>query len=388
MPVPQGDPSALERLAAELDEHASDMDGLASSTARTTADIKTNADWTGSAADAYTGFTTNLTHGVGGVQAPLSKMASSVRGYAGYLRTAQEKVSEYNSAAQTAASTGHPAHVTAAKAADQDAQSAVAEANAAGNQAAKEVSEAKDEMENPFGPDGPVREWIEKLHAPWDVLAADLPLGRVISGRIQDYVEGAEEVRENLEELPGLLKKSYAELEGSMQESGANVAELDEETLGLLKVMHGTEKLDAAWLEDAARATRFTNVLRGVGVGSDAAAIVGDYFTLRKPEDDGAMGVVDRSMAGANAVAAGVDGSYLIAGMVVGSTAEIPVAGEVVLVGTGIYLGGDYLYHHWTPFRNVVNDVGHATVATADAVGHVATSAAKGAWHGITSIFG
>jgi hypothetical protein len=115
--------------------------------------------------------------------------------------------------------------------------------------------------------------------------------------------------------------------------------------------------------------------------------LTGDYFTLRKPEDDGAMGVVDRSVAGVNAAAAGVDGGYLIAGMVVGSTGEIPVVGEVVLVGTGLYLGGDYLYYHWTPFRDVCNDVGHATVAGADAVGHAAAGAAKGVWHGITSIF-
>ena len=36
--------------------------------------------------------------------------------------------------------------------------------------------------------------------------------------------------------------------------------------------------------------------------------------------------------------------------------------GEVVIAGTGLYLAGDFLYHHWTPFRNVANDVGHATV--------------------------
>jgi hypothetical protein len=54
----------------------------------------------------------------------------------------------------------------------------------------------------------------------------------------------------------------------------------------------------------------------------------------------------------------------------------VPVVGEVVMVGTGLYLGGTYLYHHWKPFRNVCNDVGH-TVA----------SAAKSTWHAVTSIF-
>jgi hypothetical protein len=173
---------------------------------------------------------------------------------------------------------------------------------------------------------------------------------------VLDYVEAAEEVRENLEELPELLKKNYAELEESMRAAGASEADLDEETLDLLKFMDGTRKLDAAWLEDAAAATRTTSILRGVGLGSDLLAMAGDYFTIRKPEDGGAMGVVDQGAAGANAVASG-------------------------------YLGGDYLYHHWTPFRDVCNDVGHATVAGADAVGHAAVGAAKGVWHGITSIF-
>ena len=40
----------------------------------------------------------------------------------------------------------------------------------------------------------------------------------------------------------------------------------------------------------------------------------------------------------------------------------LPGFGEVALAATGIYLSGDYLYQHWTPFRDVANDVGHATV--------------------------
>jgi hypothetical protein len=50
-----------------------------------------------------------------------------------------------------------------------------------------------------------------------------------------------------------------------------------------------------------------------------------------------------------------VNGGYLTYAMIAGSAAEVPVAGEVV--------------------------------AGADAVGHAAVGAAKGVWHGITSIF-
>ena len=38
--------------------------------------------------------------------------------------------------------------------------------------------------------------------------------------------------------------------------------------------------------------------------------------------------------------------------------------------------GADYLYHHWTPFRDVANVAGNAVASTA-----------KDAWHDVTSIF-
>lgn len=63
---------------------------------------------------------------------------------------------------------------------------------------------------------------------------------------------------------------------------------------------------------------------------------------------------------------------------------ETPVAGEVVMVGTGVCLAGDFLYHHWKPFHDVSNDVGHATVTAAKDVGH----GAKSAWHKVSSSVG
>jgi hypothetical protein len=219
MAVPQGDPAALERYAAELDAHAAAMDSLASRTARTTADIRTNADWTGGAADAYTGFTANLTHGVGSVQPPLSKIAGAVRGYAGYLRAAQEKVSAYNSAAQLASSTGHSAHVAAAQSAGRDAQLAVAEEQTAGDQAAREVSEAGHALENPFGPDGAVRKWVEKIHAPWDMLIGDATVARALS-RIEEGEGIVRTAKEFQAGLAGLLQKNAQNMNGSPRLSG------------------------------------------------------------------------------------------------------------------------------------------------------------------------
>jgi hypothetical protein len=65
-------------------------------------------------------------------------------------------------------------------------------------------------------------------------------------------------------------------------------------------------------------------------------------------------------------------------------TDEIPVVGEVVLIGTGLYLAGDFLYHHWAPFRNVCNDIGHATVAAGKWIGHETAAGAK--WVGNTAV--
>ena len=126
-----------------------------------------------------------------------------------------------------------------------------------------------------------------------------------------------------------------------------------------------------AWLKMAAGSLSEINglsyALGGLGVLADAGTVI-------SPQDSGAMGWVDRG-------AAGVNGALLIANM---ATDEIPVVGEVTLIGTGVYLAGDFLYHHWTPFHNVANDVGHATADAAEWTGHKAASA----WHSVTSTIG
>jgi hypothetical protein len=57
--------------------------------------------------------------------------------------------------------------------------------------------------------------------------------------------------------------------------------------------------------------------------------------------------------------------------------------GVALAVGTGVYLTGSYLYAHWTPFRDVCNDVGHGVVHAGDDVRHGVASAAKTVWHDV-----
>jgi hypothetical protein len=59
----------------------------------------------------------------------------------------------------------------------------------------------------------------------------------------------------------------------------------------------------------------------------------------------------------------------------------IPGVGEVVIAATGVYLAGDFLYHHWTPFRDAANAAGHTIVKVADATGHAAVKVADDVGH-------
>ena len=195
-----------------------------------------------------------------------------------------------------------------------------------------------------------------------------------------DGRESAELAEEFAKDLPELMSSKFGEVVAPWMSALSKGATTETELAGALREFTGDYTaiggLNTAWKAGGEAAQADSRLLGGVAAGSDVLAIVGDYYTEVKPEDAGAMAVVDRGVAGVNAAAAGVDGAYAVAGLFVGTTFEVPVLGEAVLVGTGPYLGADYLYHHWTPFRDVANDVGHAVVSTA-----------KGAWHDVTSIF-
>jgi uncharacterized protein YukE len=142
LPVPPGDPDALESYASSLASAASQVDVLASSTVRVTAGIKSNANWTGSAAEGYSAFTGSLAQNVGGTVPSLNQIASAVRGYAGSLRTAQEKVAAYNKAVEAATCLSpakQPAALAALAGERADAVAAVMAADIAGDIAAEDV---------------------------------------------------------------------------------------------------------------------------------------------------------------------------------------------------------------------------------------------------------
>ena len=172
MTMPGGDPGLLEQLAARLEAIAEGTADLGACTRQVTASIRSDAAWTGDAADAYTSFTGNLAQGVSAAPAPLSKIALAVRDYAGCLRAAQEKVTAYQSAAAAAEVSGNDSgYVSAAEMAGQNANAAVAAWQAAGDRAAADVNAASGQLGDVFGSQGPVAGWLGRQPVPWDTLA-------------------------------------------------------------------------------------------------------------------------------------------------------------------------------------------------------------------------
>lgn len=378
--MPGGDPAMLEQLAAQLETAAQGIGNLADRTSQVTADVRSAAQWTGDAADGCTAFTRNLATGVNGTGAPLAQIAAAVREYAGSLRAAQQKVTAYAAAAQAAqAAANSPASVASAELAGQAAATAVAAQQAAGDQAATAVRAASTELADPFGPDGAVRAWIDRVETPWDLSAGDAILGRYLAPAAAGR-EDTELAEEFAKDLPELMSGKFSEFAGPWMSALSKGETTEAELAGALREFTADYEeigaLNTAWKAGGRAAQALGRPLGALAIGADALALTGDAYTEIKPEDSGAMAWVDRGAAGVNAAAAGLDISYAAVGLVMGTTFEIPVVGEVALVGTGLYLGADYLYHHWTPFRDVASDSGHAVA-----------SIAKDTWHDVTSFF-
>jgi uncharacterized protein YukE len=98
--MPPGDPAAIVNAAGQLRSFGSQISTLADSTRSTSSRIAANADWTGSSADAYTGFTGSFAAGIARMEEPLQSIYSVAARYADTLQSAQTKVSAYLSHAK------------------------------------------------------------------------------------------------------------------------------------------------------------------------------------------------------------------------------------------------------------------------------------------------
>ncbi len=113
-------------------------------------------------------------------------------------------------------------------------------------------------------------------------------------------------------------------------------------------------------------------VARGAGV----LGIVGDYWTFTHPDEGGAWGTVEQGSAAVNGVATGglmtadALGMTEVGGVLAtdATLGWVPVAGQVLVLGTGLFMAGDYLYTHEAWFRDGVDTVGHAVSGVAEEV--------------------
>lgn len=357
--APTGDPAALHRYANELDGCANDFADLGATTGRTTSGIRERAHWSGLAADAYSPFCAAVAVPLDEAPARLRAVAAAVRRHADVLARAQLQVNGANDAAAKAAPAAVPSAVATANSTGQAAQQAVAES---GNAETGNVEETKAWYERWWEGSERVRSYIEATLAPFDIVAADhwIAMLEKAAGQPSEWIE----------ELDGMIKE-VTDLRDAGKPAADALIEAANEAESVGNKLDAWEAFAPGWLKTAAGGLA---EIRGLSYTLTGLGLIADAGTIISPQDHGAMGWVDRG-------AAGVNGGLLVANLAMD---EIPVAGEVVMVGTGVYLAGDYLYHHWTPFRNVCNDVGHATVSVVKDVGHAASTG----WHAATSFVG
>ena len=407
IPLPAGDPAALESWAKQLTDCADAFDSLVSETKKVTTNVADQAEWTGSAADSYRQFCTGVVQSAGRVPTSLREISSAVGTYAQTLAAAQQQV---RSAVEQANNTTAVGRQAALDSALQVSATAGQQASASARTAAAKVNSATSGLSGLWDHTEPGRKLIEFILAPFDTVAADhwIDLLKEMAGQPSEWLSE--------------LSKEYEGVESLIAGGASWVARRD----AIVDLAGKTERigslLDAwnayapGWLKGAAGSIAeirgLSNVLTGLGLVADAS-------TLISPQDHGVMAMIDRIAAGSNAAAmllqqgfsrklitfkpaeadpdaapgtgeataeadsAAAEDAVAEGGEEVATEAAvdtglitlnasldwIPVAGEVVMIGTGVYLAGDFLYHHWTPFRDIANDIGHGTVRAVKAVG-------------------
>jgi uncharacterized protein YukE len=413
--VAPGNPDDLRAAARTFRLLAQQHDAVRSSFIQVTSE--TSDGWSGRFADRFRQSATEIADRFKPVCEAAMDMALALTSYATALEEAQQSVTNLNSLSSQPAYT-HSDPVVRALAMGQlrvQADATAEQLDAAATAFVSRISWSQDALESSlpditsatelmadiqrasddlkkespgtwetiFGPEGFLRTWDERLHSPTDLLALDLVITRFIDtaefGKSLDS-EALKQAEAWAKSYPELLTSAYQEDFGNVIQRLREGEVAEPELAQELRDFTADNDMLRSWgtgtLQDAKAAIKADGFrLTGgelLGGTLDVMAVAGDAYTLWQPEDSGAGGWVDRTAAAGNIGAAGLDlaelGGFEFAG-------AIPGVGEVVGVGTGLYLGGDWLYHHWTPFHNVVDDTGHLGV-----------SIAKGIWHGITSV--
>jgi hypothetical protein len=364
------------------------------------------ADWSGSAADGYRQFCGSMVKSASRIPPALREICSAVRGYADTLSAAQQRV---RSAVADANATPAASRQAAVDSAMQVSAAACGQARDGARAAAARVDAAKSGLAGLWERTEPGRKLIEFVLAPFDTVAADhwIDLLKEMAGQPGDWLKDLDKMITEVEEL---------------RKGGASAPAVDRTIAAGYQAERTGYMADAwdafapGWLKAAAGSIA---EIRGLSAALTGLGLVADASDLISPQNNGVMGVIDRIAAGSNAAAiflqqgfargvikfkpatadgpgaaapeeAAADGGTAASEEAVTEGGEVateaavdtglitlnasldwvPVAGEVVMIGTGVYLAGTFLYQHWTPFRDAAKAVGHATVRVVDDIGH------------------
>jgi hypothetical protein len=186
----------------------------------------------------------------------------------------------------------------------------------------------------------PVRKVLEGFIAPLDMVAIDhwIDRGKDISGIPAERVRELGKLIKQIEKTGDLSARSQRLLEAGQMA----------ETYG--ESISAWERWAPSWLQ------ALYPLSNGAGKVMDGLGIIADAGTVISPQDSGALGAADRT-------AAGINGVLLAADLV---SIDLGPVGAAVIVATGAYLAADYFYHHWKPFHDVANDIGHGAVKVND----------------------
>lgn len=209
-----------------------------------------------------------------------------------------------------------------------------------------------------------VHTYTEAALAPFDIVAADhwvSALERVAGQKERwgsELDDAIAQVKSGMEALPG---ESHAQ---ELMNLAGTADRINNK-------LYAWDTFAPDWLRLAAGKLA---VIKGTGYVLGGLGILGDVGTMISPPDKGDLGNVDRGVAFVN-------GGLIAANLALD---EFPVVGEAMMIGTGVYLAGDYLYNHWTPFHNFCDSVGSSVVNSVTSIGHLGSSA----WHSATNFLG
>jgi hypothetical protein len=381
--MPLGNPDALDQAAAGVGRVAAGAGDLATATHRVTTGIVADAEWTGQAADACTAFTSGLTRGVGNMQAPLARIPAVIGGYADVLRGAQARVAAYQGYAAQAGP-GVMLSPAALAALESDAGAALAALEQAAQAARAGLDEIAAELAGVFDASGLFRNWLEKAMLPWDGTASDAVLEHFIqAGEASE--KDVEEAADFMKELPAKLDAWFADMVGGVMQDmlagKAGVSELAAMTDRWQSMRGAAEAFGGQWSDQASSLlARLLPGMKILGGAMGGLAVVGGIYTAISPPDydKGTLRAADRVAGGgavlggaaAVAVNAGVDFATLEVGAV--SLSLVPGVGEVLGVGAGLYLAGDYIYHNTHQIAHAYDAARHAVAGAAGDVGQAA----------------